>query len=645
MKGVYMRSVKEKKLICVLLYLIIFSVYCVLISIACKCLGFDSDKANHLLQAKDIVSGNFFLKDWNLTGVTFLTTDLIYYCIGYLVGGISFRSIYIAAGLMVATALFIGHFCAVIDKEKKINRVILYFLLLGIPNINLVYHFRVHTGAIVVTIVCFIIFYSIITKKLSQNYLVLLGFIMFLGVFGDLLVAIECCMPIIAISLYYSCKYEKEYRKLYYKCIFATIFSVVFAVIADKLYFLVGGANPNSYISKKYFTKVSVWPDKIRNLLRDTILMSGSDFTDNAIINISTTIRICNFVFLIIAFIIFVVQIYKFIKNKTADLLSVLMVFSVIFTMAAYVFTDLSEPRYISIIPFFMFVILIRNIDLVFDFFDNKKLISFILICLTSVSTIFSCFDYVNRNYKRYYNTQNVSEELDSSLEIVQFLKDHDLKCGYASFWNASFFTVLSKEDVAIRHITYSDDMFIMRNWFCKNSWYQEEAHFILINTNGEGDSLFCNNAGSSIYFFGDPVERYDFNGYLILVYDYDLSLALGKERNPLVDSVVSVSEFYCSDSELCDNNVVVHPSGFVYGPYASIDQGSYLITYEGENLSESYVDVHSNISEDFYYEVVSKSDNSVAINLTTYSSIDDIEFRLFNYSSEDIVLNRICVD
>ena len=271
-------------------------------------------------------------------------------------------------------------------------------------------------------------------------------------------------------------------------------------------------------------------------------------------------------------------------------------------------------------------------------------MISFILICLSSISAVFCCYDYAKRIIKYNYK-QDVPEELNSLVEVVNFLREHDLKCGYASFWNASTYTILSNEDVAIRHITYSDNMFSMYNWFCKNEWYKEESNFILINTNGSGDSVFENNASSTIKFFGDPIDRYDFNGYIILVYDYDLSLALGKERNPLVDSVVSVSEFNCSDSELCDNNIVVHPSGFVYGPYASIDQGSYLITYEGENLSESNVDVHSNISEDFYYEVVSKSDNSVAINLTTYSSIDDIEFRLFNYSSEDIVLNRICVD
>ena len=37
------------------------------------------DFANHVLEGQDWIGGNFFLKDWVLTGISFLTTELPFY--------------------------------------------------------------------------------------------------------------------------------------------------------------------------------------------------------------------------------------------------------------------------------------------------------------------------------------------------------------------------------------------------------------------------------------------------------------------------------------------------------------------------------------------------------------------------------------
>ena len=76
-----------------------FLLYAVFVIWLFRFSGIDSDQANHLLQADDILSGNFFLKDWNLTGVTFFTTDLLYFEIARLIFGVRYRAIYVANGL------------------------------------------------------------------------------------------------------------------------------------------------------------------------------------------------------------------------------------------------------------------------------------------------------------------------------------------------------------------------------------------------------------------------------------------------------------------------------------------------------------------------------------------------------------------
>ncbi len=60
----------------------------------------DSDYSNLILEAADIISGNVLLNDWIQTGISFLTTDLLYYVIAVLFNGVSRNSYLVASGLM-----------------------------------------------------------------------------------------------------------------------------------------------------------------------------------------------------------------------------------------------------------------------------------------------------------------------------------------------------------------------------------------------------------------------------------------------------------------------------------------------------------------------------------------------------------------
>lgn len=627
-------------------YCLAASLYCVLISLACKNVGLDSDKANHLLQAKDIVEGNVFLKDWFLTGVTFLTTDLPYYILGYLLCGVSFRGVYVSAGLMIAAALIAGYVCSFVCTDRNKEKKIMYLLLVGIPSINLVYHFRVHTGAVTVILLCFLLFHCLINDVISEKHIWLLGFLMFVGVFGDLLVAIECCLPIVLYSLYFIAITDKEHHAKLIKHILISVLSAAFAIVAQKLYIIIGGSNLNSYLmSRSYFTDISLWPDKINEFIHSVLLIAGADFTGHPINDIAYTVRVCNFIVLVIAIIIAAVLIVKMFRKEKIDCLSFVMILAIFFSASAYIFTDLAEPRYITVIPLCIFIVFIRNIEFVFAYFSNKRLVSSVLLLSAAVSAVSNCSGYITRNYDDYYKVQNYSQyPLDSYYDLIAFLKDHNLKNGYASFWNSSIITVLSGEEVTIRHIDRLDNMFIVNRWFCKSNWYQEETDFLLINTNDEGDNTFNNGVDSAIQFFGEPIEQYVLNGYIILVYDYDLSTALGKNQSALSDGIIEVSELFSYESDSADNYIVIHNDGGVYGPYGTIDAGTYTVIYEGEKLDNVVIDVHSRNYDCFEYEIVNINSNEVTLTLSVFSQIDDIEFRVTNSGSSDAILKRIVI-
>lgn len=101
----------------VFIFAAIFYIFCIIG--LCSHIDVDSDRANHLLQAEDILSGNFFMSDWVLTGITFFTTDLIYYEIGKIFCGVTPEAIYVTGGLMVSSALIAG-FLQVWQEKRKI---------------------------------------------------------------------------------------------------------------------------------------------------------------------------------------------------------------------------------------------------------------------------------------------------------------------------------------------------------------------------------------------------------------------------------------------------------------------------------------------------------------------------------------------
>lgn len=61
----------------------------------------DSDYSNLILEASDILHGNFFMNGWTQTGISFFTTDMLYYLIAVAFIGICQESYWIASGIML----------------------------------------------------------------------------------------------------------------------------------------------------------------------------------------------------------------------------------------------------------------------------------------------------------------------------------------------------------------------------------------------------------------------------------------------------------------------------------------------------------------------------------------------------------------
>ena len=80
----------------------------------------NSDFANHVLEGADWINGNFFLKGWTLTGISFLTTELPYYGLSAAILGIQPFTYVLAAGMSWAVFLCLG-FALLRDSIAEIS--------------------------------------------------------------------------------------------------------------------------------------------------------------------------------------------------------------------------------------------------------------------------------------------------------------------------------------------------------------------------------------------------------------------------------------------------------------------------------------------------------------------------------------------
>lgn len=365
-------------------------IYGILIIRLCSSIGIDSDKANHLLQAKDILNGNFFLKDWNLTGVTFFTTDLLYYEIAVAVLGVCYRAIGLAGGMMIASAMIMaGHLCFKISDtyRSKIYKILLFILLLSIPCQYFIVQGRVHTGALFLSLTIYYLIDRICEDNRTSNKKIIILFwvLSCMGMVGDMLFAIECIMPVMLVCLY-RIFIQNVSSKKYIFIVCASTLAIVAGRIWEKICFFIGGANRNSYIENLSFTPVTEWTEKLELFLENLFKLAMADFAGHRIGDVWNLLKILNFLFLMIAF-FFLIRILGICISKrfeSVDDCSFVMCMGILLSFFAFFFTDMAQSRYITLIPICSFVLVIRNFEWITDLVADKYafMIKVIFVCV-----------------------------------------------------------------------------------------------------------------------------------------------------------------------------------------------------------------------------------------------------------------------
>lgn len=516
-----------------------FCAYTVFLIIACKQIAIDSDKANHLLQADDMLHGNMLLSGWILSGVTFFTTDLPIYCVAEMFGvGVCARTLHIANGLMISLPVAFGLAVAVSgERENAVKRACIYAAITALPTLTMAVVARVHSGSICLSFLALIFAARLIgdgrvdsLEKAGKVEYVMLFISLVLGMAGDMLTLLMGVSPILMYAFYALLqKSSRELRHRYAAVAVTAVGGLVSGIALEKMCLALGGADKNSYIGSTRMAAVDDLGGRLLSLVSDVAHLCGGHFFGLRMLDYHVLLYASSAIIVLAATIVAMRAIYLFLKLRDVDVLTVLVSFLCVSTIAAYLFSGMSEARYITVLPLAGGVLIARTFTRWYRLVANKKLLvatTVLIIVLEMGGHALSFLPRAEEDEPASSYVEYIRNDVDFAV-LAKTLDEHGLSCGYSSFWNASSVSVLSEERVCIRAVVANEQGLSRFRWFCKEAWFEDEAHFIVVDEMmaGSWHEIPYNLTKTSVVdFLGNPDDCFECDGFVTLVYNRDIS-------------------------------------------------------------------------------------------------------------------------
>lgn len=497
----------------------------------------NSDFANLILEAKDFWNGDVLLSNRYFTGITFYTTDLLYYVISYLFFGVDNFTFVLATALMCFMIAFAGTFLLKL-KDKKFPWILFaaYVAFSALPEYDAIGKLCAHTPAAVYCLFA-LYFYNEWRNCGKTKHLAFSGILYLLAFTGDTSVLILFILPVIfieGIEFYRSFCFEKNASVEKRFCVIISLFLgvAVIAFISEKLFFLLNGSEKNAFVSNlKFITFENAW-EHVCAYLYAIMDLFNVNFAGKPVLWASSFFYFFRFLFILIGFFAIIKSIVEIFQKKNYDFISSALSLGFVFISIVFIITILSKSigsaRYFACAPVLFGIVIIRQFQLCdFSNFSDRSVRTFRIFILV-LSTLF-CLNYLRKtDFRITFNHKVKFEKCYNKdiLDLSEYLQKKGLKNGYSDFWTASIVSVYSHENITIRSVSglYTDGLDVKKHdWFAKMEWYKEPANFVVISP--ECAQLFDLTEERILSKFGSPFEYDEFNGFKIFIYDHDIAL------------------------------------------------------------------------------------------------------------------------
>jgi hypothetical protein len=203
----------------------------------------------------------------------------------------------------------------------------------------------------------------------------------------------------------------------------------------------------------------------------------------------------------------------------------------------------------------------------------------------------------------------------ESSFALIEYLRANNLNYGYASYWNSSKYTILSESEVVIRPVHILGNTVLPFRWLSFESWYEgsdRQNSFLMLV--GEETQSLVEEELSALGI--TPSTRKEFDGKVIFVFDFDIanrltgwdpSFANGDNWPVTSSTFTKIGTLTETSSNGVNRQCLIARKGEFglvhYGPYVSIEPGTYFATFEISSLEQtseqSYIEITYNGGRD----------------------------------------------
>lgn len=149
---------------------------------------------------------------------------------------------------------------------------------------------------------------------------------------------------------------------------------------------------------------------------------------------------------------------------------------------------------------------------------------------------------------------------------------------------------------------------------------------------------IYDNN---SLFILYNWIDLYDLSN----VYVYDVNLNLWTELEDRIsywydenNKSILIDEGYIKD-----DRIVLYPEGFVWGPYISLSEGSYMIRIKSKDIKKmKFVCTSDSGESKVELEEENMTGDIVVYEFKLLQDTDNVEFKLYNISDQDIEFDYI---
>lgn len=497
--------------------LLLIGLHCVYIYLTFLRVPLNSDHANQVLQAADILSGNILLKGWNLTGVSFYLSELPFYVFGTAIAGIDTYAYLIAASSMVICLSALGYKLAFQSHlTAPFPKALLYLALTGFPTLTWLGYLRGHCAIFIYFCLLLLILEHIMTaERVPVSSWLLFGLLTACGCMSDMQLLIIAVVPVLLFCSLNLLKNEPKFDVKRSSCLAGiALTGTALGVVLDALLMKLGGINKNSFLDTRKFVNMDALGKKFLLLGKGILNVFRADLPAGTWSLRVTLSLAAAAVIILIALICLISVLHRFLKKGKGDPVSIICALSITVMCLVCFFTDIytapDSARYISWLPIAAAVLICRSLESTRPAF---RLLPCAIAFLAAGLLFFIPL---------------ITERVETPQDrLAAFLKENDLTGGYADFWNASHTTVASKDQVKIRAIRGQvpvlgePDHMEMQNWFCKTEWYRTNPHNFIV-FDGSGYLHVSEDVVTAL--LGEPARILETGEYRVYVYDRDLT-------------------------------------------------------------------------------------------------------------------------